>query len=168
MAERTLVTEASMDDVRPGYDSGLAASTAPHRILRTLHYAYPIVLLLFFLCAFTLQSIRASSKRNSNGNGAPDQQLGPGGKPLPNLDPTRNAPKKPKHDDISRPRKLVFEWMSVVLALTFIGNTINVIVHALYDREEQWWCGQAMVVCESTAGLAHVPLCESYLGHLLI
>ncbi|KAJ9666321.1 ATP-binding cassette-type vacuolar membrane transporter Hmt1 [Coniosporium apollinis] len=146
MAERTLVTEASMDDVRPGYDSGLAASTAPHRILRTLHYAYPIVLLLFFLCAFTLQSIRASSKRNSNGNGAPDQQLGPGGKPLPNLDPTRNAPKKPKHDDISRPRKLVFEWMSVVLALTFIGNTINVIVHALYDREEQWWCGQAMVI----------------------
>ena len=49
--------------------------------------------------------------------------------------------------DFSKPRKLLFEWLSVAVVFTFAGNILVVIVHALYARKEQWWCGQAPTVC---------------------
>jgi hypothetical protein len=114
------------------------------RILLVLHYAYPIILLAFFLVVFTARSIRSAS--NASSILEPVTQSGPGGKPLPNTDPTRNAPKSKTKDDVTRSQKLLFEWVSVAVGLTFIGNSINVIVHALYSRKEEWWCGQAVVV----------------------
>ncbi|OCK85014.1 heavy metal tolerance protein precursor [Lepidopterella palustris CBS 459.81] len=113
-------------------------------ILLVLQYAYPIVLLVLFLFAFTLRSIKAAS--NASPNTHPVTQTGPGGKPLPNTDPSRNSPKKKVQDDVTRAQKHLFEWISVAAALTFIGNSINVVVHALYSRKEGWWCGQATVI----------------------
>ncbi|KAK4964031.1 ATP-binding cassette-type vacuolar membrane transporter Hmt1, partial [Elasticomyces elasticus] len=112
-------------------------------ILVYLHYAYPIVLLFLFLVSFTLRSVIAA--RNVQPDESSQPQLGPGGKPLPN----KTAPTSAREKDIldfSRPRKLLFEWLSVAAALTFIANTITVIVHALYKRSEHWWCGQSVVI----------------------
>jgi hypothetical protein len=75
------------------------------RILTVLHYAYPVLLLVSFLAAFTARSILAS---NSNANITKPTITGPGGKPLPATDPTRNFVKKTVRDDVTRSQKLVF------------------------------------------------------------
>ena len=49
----------------------------------------------------------------------------------------------------SRPRKLLFEWLMVGALATLAGNIVLVIVHALMERKENWWCGQAPTVCQS-------------------
>lgn len=129
----------------------LLSNSTTRQVLLYLHYASPIALLLFFLCAFTVRTIAASRSSNSNSNGL-DQQAngtptGPGGKPLPQRVPPRTPPKKdPRDDDLPRAGKLLFEWLSVLTAFTFAANAVNVIVHALYSRDEQWWCGQSVVV----------------------
>jgi len=122
-------------------------------ILAVVHFAYPIILLFFFLLAFTFRSVRSAS--NASHNATPVTQKGPGGKPLPATDPSRNIPKEKLGDDITPSQKLLFEWLSVAAALTFIGNAINVIIHALYSRKEGWWCGQAVVV--SLLPIAELP-----------
>lgn len=126
-------------------------NSTTRQLLLVLHYASPIALLLFFLAAFTFRTIAASESFNTNANHAGDADsnapTGPGGKPLPKRTPPRSPPKKDPHDaDLPRARKLIFEWLSVLAALTFVANAINIIVHALYSRGEQWWCGQSVVV----------------------
>ncbi|KAF2748529.1 hypothetical protein M011DRAFT_493829 [Sporormia fimetaria CBS 119925] len=111
--------------------------------LKVVQYAYPIVLMVFFLAAFTARSILAS---NSNSRVSKPTTTGPGGKPLPATDPTRNFVKKTAVDDVTHSQKRVFEWLSLAVALTFIGNSINVIVHALYAHKENWWCGKPVVI----------------------
>ncbi|KAF2010607.1 hypothetical protein BU24DRAFT_61629 [Aaosphaeria arxii CBS 175.79] len=111
--------------------------------VKILQFAYPIFLLVFFLAAFTARSILAT---NSNSNISKSNQLGPGGKPLPANDPTRNFVKKTVTDDVTQSQKRLFEWLSLATALTFLGNAVNVIVHALYARKENWWCGQHTVI----------------------
>jgi hypothetical protein len=113
-------------------------------VLEVLQYAYPIALLFLFLVAFTLRSIKSSSP--SNDNDSEQLVFGPGGKPLPKT-------KKPKRHgsldggaEISRSQKSVFEWLSAAACLTWIANAANVIIHAIYSREEGWWCGQSTVV----------------------
>jgi len=117
-------------------------------ILTYVHYASPIILLVFFLGAFTTHSILTASKDDilqpeSN-------QTGPGGKPLPrNTSPSaRKDEEKQKDLDFSPARKLLFNWLSVAVILTFLGNAVIVIVHALLDRKHEWWCGQSVVVRE--------------------
>lgn len=131
------------------------SNNTAQRLLTTIHFAYPVVLLVFFMAVFTIRSIVTSSS-NKSGETTSEEQLGPGGKPLPKkkaplLNSNRNML------DFSRPRKLLFEWISLGVALTFVGNSITVIVHALYARSEEWWCGQAPVV--SIAPL-HIPPCR--------
>ncbi|KAF2458442.1 heavy metal tolerance protein [Lineolata rhizophorae] len=119
--------------------------SAAHAVLVDLHFAYPIVLLFFFLAAFTARSILVSN-RNAN---RPNQklQLGPGGKPLPKLDPTRNhRTRKEKPDDLPRSQKVVFILLSALAAASFLANAANVIIHALWRRDQEWWCGQHMVI----------------------
>lgn len=114
-------------------------------ILTYVHYAYPIVLLLLFLLAFTLHSVLTASKDDIV-EPLPDQ-TGPGGKPLPrNISPSARK-KKQEVLDFSPARKLVFGWLSIGVILTFLGNTVTVIVHALVDKKHEWWCGQSAVVC---------------------
>jgi hypothetical protein len=114
------------------------------QLLVVLQYAYPLFMLCFFLAAFTLRSIAAS---NSNTNIAKPTTTGPGGKPLPATDPTRNFVKKTVHDDVTQTQKRVFEWLSLAAALTFFGNSVLVIAQALAKQSEQWWCGKPVVVC---------------------
>lgn len=120
------------------------AEDKAQRLLTTIHFAYPIILLVFFLTTFTLRGILASRSDQSE-DGASEPQLGPGGKPLPR----KKAPAQRDQSsflDFSRPRKLLFEWLALGAALTFVADAINVIVHALYARDDEWWCGQATVV----------------------
>jgi ABC-type transport system involved in Fe-S cluster assembly fused permease/ATPase subunit len=118
-------------------------NTRLQHAVTVLQYAYPIVILLFFLVAFTARSIIAS---NSNTNVSKPTTTGPGGKPLPATDPTRNFVKREANDDVTQSQKRVFEWLSLAVALTFAGNAANVIVHALYARNDNWWCGKHVVV----------------------
>ena len=121
----------------------MASNLIARRILDYLHYAYPIALLLFFLLAFTAQSIKIS---NRNANDAPQNcKTGPGGKPLPERSPNRPQ-RNDLEDPVSSKQKLVFEWLSAAAAVTFIANCATVIIHALYSRDEGWWCGQPVVV----------------------
>jgi hypothetical protein len=112
-------------------------------IVTVLQYAYPIFMLVFFLAAFTTRSIVAT---NSNTNIAKPTTTGPGGKPLPATDPTRNFIKKTVLDDVTQTQKRVFEWLSLATALTFIGNSVLVIAHSLVKQKEHWWAGKSVVV----------------------
>ncbi|KAF2274310.1 uncharacterized protein EI97DRAFT_125583 [Westerdykella ornata] len=108
-----------------------------------LHYAYPILMLFFFLAAFTARSIIVS---NATSKVAKPTTTGPGGKPLPATDPTRNFVKKHVADDVTPSQKRLFQCLSLAVALTFVANSINVIVHALYARKDNWWCGKHVVI----------------------
>jgi hypothetical protein len=113
------------------------------RLLSIIHFAYPIVLLVYFLTTFTIRSILSAPSQDSDDKTS-EPQLGPGGKPLPK----KKAPAEDKNTflDFSRPRKLLFEWLALAATLTLAGNAVTVVVHALYARKEEWWCGQATVV----------------------
>ena len=115
-------------------------------LLTYLQVAYPIILLILFIAAFTVRSIVTA--RNDNDALQQPEQLGPGGKPLPK--------KKDKKDlseanalDFSRPRKLLFQFLSAAVLLSLLGNIVLVIIHALVARNDRWWCGQATTVCAS-------------------
>lgn len=106
-----------------------------------LHYAYPIILIIFFLGVVTVRGIISSSHKDRSSV----TQYGPGGKPLP----PRHKPQassKNKSFNLTRNQTLLFEWLAAAVCFTFLCDAVNVVVHALYDRHEQWWCGQAMVV----------------------
>ena len=121
-------------------------------ILRDVHYASPFTLLSFFLIAFTVHSIATAS---DDTDVAPSQdQTGPGGKPLPKKI-------KPKEDvlDFSPARKLLFNWTQVGVILTLVANAVVVIVRALVDREDNWWCGQAVAV--SSLVTCNCQICRS-------
>lgn len=129
----------------------LISTDTARSLLKILHYAYPMVLLATFLFAFTLRSILLSSASTPTPNAkAPPRALGPGGKSLPLKSPTPNKDKiKTVALDFSKPRKLLFDWFSVLVTATFVANAINVIAHALAKRDENWWCGKAVVVSQS-------------------
>ena len=117
----------------------------PHiqNILFYLHFISPILLLVIFLAAFTTHSIRTAS--SSVTVRASPNQTGPGGKPLPTG--AKAAARRAKVVlDFSPARKLLFKWISVGVLLTFIANATNVLLHALLNREDGWWCGESVAV----------------------
>lgn len=130
-------------DTGPAY---VGAASGVQRLLSILQIAYPIVLLFVYLISFTVRSITTASNDNDTSKQAP--QLGPGGKPLPKKNKTTKENGLPDFLDFSRPRKLLFEWLTIGIVFSLIGNIVVVIVHALYEREEGWWCGQAPTVCQ--------------------
>lgn len=125
-------------------DQPLISNQRARLVLQVLNYTYPIALLLFFLVVFTARSVYEVERAV----GPPSEpQIGPGGRRLP---PARRPVKKnPDSDlDFSKNRKLLFEWLSFIVAGTFIANAVNVIVHACVERNQNWWCGKAVVVSE--------------------
>jgi hypothetical protein len=111
-------------------------------LLTYLQIAYPIALLIIFLTAFTVRSIVTA--RNDNDDTPQSDQLGPGGKPLP-----RKSQKDKSEEnalDFSRARKLLFLSLQSGVLLSITGNVALVIFHALLEREQRWWCGQAPTV----------------------
>lgn len=127
----------------PGDGSRWTHAHGVRSVATVLQYAYPIFMLVFFLVAFTVRSIAAS---NTNSNVSKPTTTGPGGKPLPATDPTRNFVKKTVHDDVTQTQKRVFEWLSLAVTLTFLGNSVLVIAHALARRNDHWWAGKSVVV----------------------
>jgi hypothetical protein len=123
-----------------------STSSTAHKILRTVHVAYPIILLVFYLVVATTFSI-LNSKSEDNGS-EDSKQAGPGGKPLPKKSPTRRMTNSSQRNEFSHSRKLFFQWTSIGIVFSFIGNIVIVILHALVEQEERYWCGQAMTVCE--------------------
>lgn len=129
----------------------LLATSAPwihekakaEKALKVLQFVYPIVLLCFFIFAFAARSVLSAAPKDDYEEAPPRIQYGPGGKPLP---VRSQSFKRVVQRDFSRLQKLVFEWLSVALCLTWIGNAAVVIVHALYSREEGWWVGEAPTV----------------------
>lgn len=127
-------------------------------LLTYLQIIYPIALLIIFVTAFTVRSIVTS--RNDNDDTPQSDQLGPGGKPLPR----KSSQDKSEANaiDFSRARKLLFISLQSGVLLSLLGNIALVIFHALLEREQRWWCGQAPTVRISlshpnTASRADLP-----------
>ena len=124
----------------PLYKPWVSNKTA-QAILVYIHYSSPIILLAFFLIAFTAHSIATASNDHVVRPAA--NRMGPGGKPLPQN--TRGKPDA-KPVDFNRPRKLLFNWLSVGTIITFLGNSGVVILHAVIHRKDNWWCGESVAV----------------------
>ena len=110
-------------------------------VLVYTHYSSPIVLLAFFLVAFTAHSIITAS---DSAVAAPsDLQTGPGGKPLPQK---KKGRPKPNALDFSPARKSLFNWLSVGAIATLVSNAGVVILHTILGRKDNWWCGKSVAV----------------------
>ncbi|KAH8600493.1 putative heavy metal tolerance protein [Bisporella sp. PMI_857] len=133
-----------------GDDHGLRLTSDEHATLHSLldiiHFNYPWVLAVVFLVAFVIHSIRSAE---SHINNAP-VLLGPGGKPLPRTI-KKSDRERYKLEDFSPIRKWAFINISAAVILTYLGNAVNIIVHALAKRDSGWWCGEAkaIYVCAS-------------------
>lgn len=120
-------------------------SNISYTILHYTHFSYPLVLLVVFLVAFVAHSIISSPNQTSVSSRS--NLTGPGGKPLPPTSrPPSNSPPKPTNEGFGKIRSLLFCWLSVGLIATFIGNTVNIVVHAISERNVGWWCGQSTAV----------------------
>lgn len=125
------------------YTEQLISTSTAETILYYMQYSYPLVLLMLFLTLFTAYGIISSNAAKSLADSP--KLTGPGGKPLPNNIHVSKDSKKGR-DGFSSVRRLVFAWLSAGLIATFISNAANVLVHALAERQVQWWCGEATVV----------------------
>lgn len=136
----------------PVSDLPWVEDTTAQAILAYLQVAYPIILLILFIAAFTVRSILTA--RNDNDTTTDTEQLGPGGKPLPkknqNVASKKRSENEAKVVDFSRSRKLLFQALEAGVLLTICGNIALVIVHALVARQDHWWCGQAPTVGVAT------------------
>lgn len=118
---------------------------AAQNIVVYIHFASPIILLAFFLVAFVAHSIATASKDVIVL--VSKDQTGPGGKPLPQDKSTSAQARRKKQTlDLSPARKLLFVCLSVGTILTFVGNSVVVILHAVLNRKDNWWCGQSVAV----------------------
>lgn len=123
----------------------LASRRAATDVLVYIHYVSPPILLAFFLATFTAHSIVTASKDGVVR--ASSEQTGPGGKPLPkSTSPSARARREKQILDFSPARKSLFSWLSVGALLTFVGNSVVVILHAVLDRKDHWWCGESVAV----------------------
>ncbi|TAQ83126.1 hypothetical protein B7494_g8550 [Chlorociboria aeruginascens] len=130
--------------------SGIGNTTYPAaEILNLAHFNYPWVLLIVFLVAFTANSILTAEP---SAESIEPTVTGPGGKPLPrSARLTEKDKEKRRLKDFSPARKLLFLWLSAAVLATFLLSAINIVVHALDEHEEGWWCGEAtaIYVCAS-------------------
>lgn len=118
----TLTTERMFNGTLPWVSNPVAQS-----VLTYTQIAYPILLILLYIITFTTRSIVTAP--NDNATTKEPEQLGPGGKPLPKKN--KKEPVIPNSLDFSKPRKLLFEWLSVGVLATLAGNIVVVIVSTL-------------------------------------
>src|ERR1700759_4191006 len=133
--------------VNPSFDLPQHSHGIAEIVLNWIHCFSPPVILIFFLTAFILRSIYASSPPNVNSNAqnGHKQLYGPGGKPLPQRRLTGLKRKQDKENDFPPQRKLLFQGLSIAATLTFLASAAVVIIHVFASNRE-YWCGQAMVV----------------------
>ncbi|KAL3423319.1 heavy metal tolerance protein precursor [Phlyctema vagabunda] len=136
-------------------NGSMSASTAT-KILENTQFHFAWVLLLIFLVAFTTNSILSVESASTS---AAPTITGPGGKPLPQgALKSKQEKEKRRLQDFSPIRKLAFIWLSVLLLATLIGNGINIVIHALAEREQGWWCGKAAVIYVVGTTFVHILL----------
>ena len=126
-------------------ESPLAITT----LLELVHFHYAWTLFVVFLVAFVTNSILSAETSSESKDPV---LLGPGGKPLPRSVARKSREeleKKKKLKDFRPVRKLLFLYLQVGLLGTFIANAVNIVVHALTESENGWWCGEATAVREA-------------------
>ncbi|KAK2757039.1 hypothetical protein FQN54_005008 [Arachnomyces sp. PD_36] len=124
-----------------GFDSPFSHKTT-REILSYTRIISPIALLVIFLVAFVAQSVVAAKKNKHVKNGV---KTGPGGRPLPRR--TRSTAYVHREPvEFSRNTKLAFKCVSAAVILTFIVDAGVNMAHVIVNRDEHWWCGQAVVV----------------------
>jgi len=112
-------------------------------VLNVVQFNYPWVLLVIFLVAFVANSVLTAESSTT----VEPIVTGPGGKPLPRSNKkSKEERERRKLKDFSPIRKLIFVWLSAAVIITFVGNAVNIVAHALDEREEGWWCGEAPAV----------------------
>jgi hypothetical protein len=87
-----------------------------------LQYTYPIVLLFVFLATSSITAPSSSSSQR-----------------LRTINTT--------HGDVTPIQKRFFKGLSLVTALTFVGNLVTAIAQDLVDKEEHYWAGKKLLVC---------------------
>jgi hypothetical protein len=142
MASDAALAPTRQHSVGVSVDSLLSNNTSM-QIIRKTQLLYPLTLLFLFLICFAAHGIVTANAES--GPAKSPNAMGPGGKPLPNTPPPRS--KRPQKTAFNHTKRLVFAWLTTAQILTFLGNATNIIVHALSDRENGWWCGEATVVC---------------------
>lgn len=119
------------------------SNSLAEKIIEPIQFAYPVALLVLFLVLFTAYGIITASSGDAQISTL-TKITGPGGKPLPN-NPRASKDKKDSHA-FTLMQRLLFNWLAGGIILTFLANSINVLAHALAERKDGWWCGQATVV----------------------
>lgn len=99
-----------------------------------------MLLLLLFLILLLAHGISTASEDTTISR-PPPNVTGPGGKPLPDTRAAKSD--RPKEPAFSPSKRLLFKWLSALMIVTFIGNGMNIVIHALTVT---WWCGEATAV----------------------
>lgn len=119
-------------------------------VLQYLRIISPIALLLAFVIAFIVSSISSARQLTP----ATTPACGPGGRPLPKRTRSTMAIMKDKQN-VSPRFRVVFQWLSLAVLLTFLVDAVVNVSHAIIDRSEHWWRGQATVVSKSRRTLCY-------------
>jgi hypothetical protein len=115
-------------------------------ILNITKTAYPGIIFLVFLVSFIAYGIINAPDDSDKVKIHPT--LGPGGRPLPQRRKSANQVKQAvKVKDLSKNAKLVFRTISSGILLTWAINSVQLILQVIIYKKEQWWPGQAAVVC---------------------
>ncbi|KAI5289149.1 hypothetical protein KEM54_004321 [Ascosphaera aggregata] len=104
----------------------------------------PLVLVISFLVSFVVNSILAA--RQLETDGITDGNHGPGGKPLPKRPRITPGTSEGARPDFSLGAKTAFKWLNVGILLTYIADGLNAMSHAILERKQHWWSGQAFVL----------------------
>lgn len=124
------------------------------RLLNAVHFNSSWILAVLFLIFFVGNSILTADPTSET---PPPTITGPGGKPLP-----RSAAKYKeelqkwrKMKDFNQGRKTLFLYLHAGLLSTFLASGVNIVIHALVENDEGWWCGEATAV----SGKDILPCC---------
>ena len=115
------------------------------QILAYTKLSSPAIILVVFLVAFIIHGILTAPPGDDVEVHA---TLGPGGRPLPRRRQSSQEVKEAaKFRDFSLNVKLLFNWLGLLALMTFAVNAALIILQSLIHFREQWWPGQAAVVC---------------------
>lgn len=103
----------------------------------------PLLLVVIFAALFVVHSVITARSTASDATlGA-----GPGGRPLPKRTRSAAAVQRPIVHGFSPTVKAIFKWLCVGITVVFTIDAAANIAHTIFYRHQQWWCGQATVVC---------------------
>lgn len=138
-----------------------AEEVAPPLLLLT-RYLYPLALFVFFLTSLTVWGIATAepakpapppatfvlgkTPRPAGAQVGEERKKGPGcfGRFARRWPGGNVRAKQVDERRLAPVRKAVMNWLLAGVLMTLVGNSVNVILHALAKRG--WWCGEDYVV----------------------